>query len=371
MRGLRRHRNRKQVKIVLCMAICLLTIMTVGYAAFSTNIGLNAKGNLIECYQNRKWDFDHKKEAQEITISCPGVYLFELWGAGNNYSGGGYTSGKISLQRNDKFYLYVGEQGHDNNSDTIGGWNGGGNTIATTQGKSGMTGSGSTDVRTVSGDWDNFNSLKSRIMVAGGAGGVGGANQGANGGGLVGYDGSSTNTDYLIYLGKGGTQTAGGAAPTKYDAAQSNGTPGLFGKGGTGGASRDDTSTGGGGAGGGGYFGGSGASGLSNGTFAAGGGSSFISGHVGCIAIDQNSTESNIQQRKGTNNATCVDNSTDVLCSRHYSNYIFTETEIIDGKGYGWTNNIGSYEGQPQPDSTIAAGHIGNGHARITLISLN
>ena len=46
MRGLRRHRNRKQVKIVLGTAICLLMIMTVGYAAFSTNITINAEINV-------------------------------------------------------------------------------------------------------------------------------------------------------------------------------------------------------------------------------------------------------------------------------------------------------------------------------------
>lgn len=48
MRGLRRHRNRKQIKLVLGTAICLLMIMTVGYAAFSTNITINAKGYLFK-----------------------------------------------------------------------------------------------------------------------------------------------------------------------------------------------------------------------------------------------------------------------------------------------------------------------------------
>ena len=47
MRKLRRHRNKKQVHLAVGLIVFLLTIMTVGYAAFSTNITLNARGNVI------------------------------------------------------------------------------------------------------------------------------------------------------------------------------------------------------------------------------------------------------------------------------------------------------------------------------------
>lgn len=51
---MRRRKNKKQIKIIIFSAVCLLLIMTVGYAAFSTNITLNAKGNIIttpnECF---------------------------------------------------------------------------------------------------------------------------------------------------------------------------------------------------------------------------------------------------------------------------------------------------------------------------------
>ena len=47
MRKLRRKRNKRKVHVVLGVAICLLTFMTVGYAAFSTNITLNAKGRIL------------------------------------------------------------------------------------------------------------------------------------------------------------------------------------------------------------------------------------------------------------------------------------------------------------------------------------
>ena len=42
----RRRKNRKQVRVVIGLSICLLLIMTVGYAAFSTNLTLTAKGNI-------------------------------------------------------------------------------------------------------------------------------------------------------------------------------------------------------------------------------------------------------------------------------------------------------------------------------------
>ena len=48
---MRRHRSRrknKQIKIIMISSICLLLIMTVGYAAFSTNLNITAKGNIIK-----------------------------------------------------------------------------------------------------------------------------------------------------------------------------------------------------------------------------------------------------------------------------------------------------------------------------------
>ena len=42
----RRNKNKRQIRIVIGTAICLLLIMTAGYAAFSTNITLTAKGNI-------------------------------------------------------------------------------------------------------------------------------------------------------------------------------------------------------------------------------------------------------------------------------------------------------------------------------------
>lgn len=84
------------------------------------------------------------------------------------------------------------------------------------------------------------------------------------------------------------------------------------------------------------------------------GGSSFISGHNGCDAIAENSTSSKIIHTGQAN---------------HYSGLVFTNTIMIDGEGYNWTNVKGNYVGQIQPDGTMAKGHAGNGYARITCLN--
>lgn len=373
MRKTRGRKLKRQKKLILLSIILLMAILTTGYAAFSTKIRLNAKGNIIDCYNGKKYYYTYDNKAQEFSAPCSGTYKFELWGADSYNSIGGYVSGTITLQTNKKFYLYVGEKGHAVDTDGIGGYNGGGGSSITASGKTGGTGGGATDIRLVGGQSDSFDSLKSRIMVAGGAGGTGGYGQmkSSAGGGLNGYDGYNDNNSYLTYLGKGGTQISGGEEPQKYSSAQSNGTAGQFGLGGKGGMSNKNAQTGSGAGGGGGYFGGSGASGLSNGTFAAGGGSSFISGHTGCIAIDDSSTADNTVQ-KSINNVSCVDTPTEPLCSHHYSNLVFNNTIMIDGTGHRWTTEIG--EEMTIPSKVTKENSIdssGNGYIVITLISMS
>ena len=47
---MRRRKNQKQIRIVVGLVICLLLIMTVGYAAFSTNLTITAKANIKDVY---------------------------------------------------------------------------------------------------------------------------------------------------------------------------------------------------------------------------------------------------------------------------------------------------------------------------------
>ena len=48
MRRIGRHGRRKLNRIIVLSAFCLLFVITAGYAAFSTNISLHVKGNILE-----------------------------------------------------------------------------------------------------------------------------------------------------------------------------------------------------------------------------------------------------------------------------------------------------------------------------------
>ncbi len=279
-----------------------------------------------------------------FTVPCNGNYKLETWGA-SSYSSGGYAAGNILLNENEKLYIYIGGVANDRN----GGYNGGGNANS---GSSNNGGSGATDIRY------EQKTLYDRIMVAGAAG-HGNASKIAAGG-LSGYD----TLNYQTYISKGGTQTEGGTAGDAGDK-YGLGTSGKFGIGGNGGGSGE----GGAGGGGGGYYGGGGGGASFGGQWAGGSGSSFISGHTGCVAIEKNNSTT---PKKGTSNSECITGTTDNLCSIHYSGKEFTNTVMIDGKGYSWTNVKGELKQMPNPDGgyyDLGKGHSGNGFARITLIS--
>lgn len=314
------------------------------------------------------YDYSYTGDEQVFTVSVSGTYKIELWGAsGGNidkYLGGkgGYTAGKINLEKDNKLYIYVGGAGSD--SDYSGSYNGGG-IIFDGQIAYGRNGGGATDIRLVNGSWDNFNSLKSRIMVAAGGGGANfrnvdvsygewyGAGNGGSGGGLIGSNGESpsdTHTDpttgkaYGWNYGTGGTQISAGTQ-------MHNDTTLEYGEDYTGkfGSALQNKNQSGGGSG---YYGGG-----SVGHGGAGGGSSFISGHNGCDAIKEESTEDNIIHTGQ---------------SIHYSGLYFTDTLMIDGNGYQWTNQKEGYTGMPSSsDKNIITGNSGNGYARITLISID
>ena len=99
-----------------------------------------------------------------------------------------------------------------------------------------------------------------------------------------------------------------------------------------------------------------------NGGGIGGGGSSYISGHTGCVAVALTSTPTNIKPRFSW----CTTGTTDNTCSINYSTVYFTDTVMIDGNGYSWTNTKGSLTRMYEPNGSSANGHSGNGHARIT-----
>jgi len=280
-------------------------------------------------------EFVYTGEEQSYVVSSSGYYKLEAWGAqgghydDSNYGGkGAYTSGEIYLEKGTKLYVYVGGQGPAIVDYTnIGGYNGGGYSGNHTSAYS-SGGGGSTDFRLVGGAWNDFESLKSRIMVA--AGGGGSAYEptgvqitwGGYGGALVGGNGDGT---YNSVTSTGATQTSTGTGRT-------TDYIGFFGFG-----LQSNTDGYGGGAGGGYYAG-------VNGHGKGGsGGSSFVSGYKGCNAISEFSTSDNIVH---------------LGVSEHYSGYVFKNSSMISGN-----------ENMPTKDSSsIQLGNVGDGYARITYI---
>ena len=211
-----------------------------------------------------------------------GSYLFEAWGSAGysgvcaniSYSGGrgAYVSGYISLKEPKKIYVYVGT------NEIVNGETFNGNKII---GHS-RPGGGATDFRLKKGDkWYDLDSLKSRIMVAA-AGGGSDCHIGGDGGTFEGKLGKTVSAirptqGNQTHPGKGGKFDERGYA---YD--------GEFGVGGSG-ACVNNTNCDGAGGGGSGYYGSGGMTGVGG----SPGGSSFISGFDGCIAIDAEGNPTN------------------------------------------------------------------------------
>ena len=291
-----------------------------------------------------------------FTTPVAGDYMIECWGAqGSNMldkvgGKGGYCKGTVKLPHQ-TIYIYVGAQS--------GGFGGGGVTIDSERAAHyGNDGGGATDVRLVKGStYKEFNSLKSRIIVAAGGGGANhrnsvgedpqwGQGDGGYGGGLNGGDGlrddntmswTSANLKYIC-LCYGANQTSGGKhlrswinSSGKFDSFSNE--PHLGGKFGY--AATAPTTfvqTGGGG----GYY-----AGGSGDHVGGSGGSSFISGHSGCDAITESSIENAIVHTGQPN---------------HYSGLVFTDTQMIDGA-------------HPMPDplgGDDITGNSGNGYCIIS-----
>ena len=304
-------------------------------------------------------------EPKEHTYTVPatGTYKIELWGAqGGGISSlpggyGSYVGGNISLNADEKIYIYVGENynGYKNNASFNGGGKG---SYSTAESSVNYNGGGATDVRLVSGEWNNSSSLASRIMVAAGGGGYANwsaGSKGGNAGGLIGYDGNRVGT---ITVSTGGTQTSGGLSTDNVSEVPRAGVFGIGGYSETYSSQWIYVSGGGGG-----YYGGGSGGSISGSVGSAAGGSSYISGHTGCVAIV---SLSSVTPKTG-----CTTGTSDNSCSVHYSGKVFTNTVMIDGSGYAWTNTKGTLKQMPSLSGNYASGvgNSGNGAARVALVS--
>jgi hypothetical protein len=296
-----------------------------------------------------------------------GKYRFELWGAGNYiFKNGGYVSGILNIEKEETFYFFVGGVYSLFNS------------VHTNIVNNVVKGNGASDIRLeYYGEWHNFVSLKSRIIVAGAGGNEANITLGSShgvsvisgnygyAGGLTGYGGlygyAASHSSYVIYPGDPGGQSKGGIGGL-CTYCNTRGESGSFGKGGISGIGCYQNKSvwneyryhGSGG-----YYGSGGSGGplhLYWDPFGTGGGSSFISGHRGCNSITEDSTESNIIH---TNHP------------YHYSGLTFYDTKMIDGSGSSWMNKtVGNKNNMPNPHGglfSLSEGNVGNGFIRITI----
>ncbi|EAX99336.1 hypothetical protein TVAG_181930 [Trichomonas vaginalis G3] len=223
---------------------------------------------------------DSLEDCTPYTINLiGGTFLIEAWGSAgsaqhtqtqNSLPGlGGYSSGVLVVKKSLTLYLYIGSISFFNSIFKY---------VPSSNCFFGI-GGGSSDVRLYANetfDWSDPLSLRSRILVAGGGGGSEWTgSRGGHGGGLLGGEGyPSCGENCPDAITGGGSQIAGGKADEELK--------GLFGK-----SPINYNSADMGGIGGNGYY--SGGSNEVQG--AGGGGSSFISGYEGCIALNSSLNE--------------------------------------------------------------------------------
>lgn len=308
-----------------------------------TNI---AKGDCVDIHtiacdlSNQTYAFSYSGTSDVLTVPKTGRYLVELWGAqGGDYNAtyvggkGAYTSGIIDLTKGENLYVYVGGKGVAKTAGFNGGAPGGSSTDGTY-----TAGGGASDVRLVGGAWNNAESLKSRLMVAAGGSGSGAYAsvplRGGAAGSLVGFRGIESRQGCHT-VATGATQTSAGLT---INGASSNSGFGY--------SSQPNTyGTGGGG----GYYGGGSGSATSSCVSSGAGGSSYVSGYTGCVAIDEETS----LPKEG-----CTDGTNDNECSIHYSGRKFTSPVMKAGN-----ENMPTYDN----DGTMV-GNPGNGYVKITFL---
>ena len=341
----------------------MIRIWNHGWITYKNYNQKNMTTSLL--FANEKLTYNAIENEQVFIVPSTGTYKIELWGAKggestasrdtNHHDGkGAYVSGEIFLWKGEKLYLQVGSKGEDGekiydlrrftafgypSSGGKGGYNGGGDGMDDSELSAGGGGGGATDIRLVSGNWDDFDSLKSRIMVAGGGGGMSrlytytntsyaDAGSSGSGGTTEGIKAKVVLFDDDIY-GYGSTQTDGyqfgGGENGEWCLSTLNGL--------------------GGGAGG--YMGSH--SGACNKTdwylpTGAGGASSYVSGCKNCKAIKKSSTKDNLQFEKD---------------GVHYSGKKFKNIVMIDGD---------SKMPSTKDANKKMTGNNGDGFARITKV---
>ena len=323
-------RKYKVIMLLILVISIVALVLTSSYALFSFEEKGKIENKLVtgvysSCsYEDgTTWNFDYTGSEQTFTIPCDGEYKLETWGAqggnGNStYIGGygGYSTGIIAAQDDNKFFINVGGKGITGKF-AAGGYNGGGNSgnYETTAG----SGGGATHIAVESGLLSTLEDKKESILLVSGAGGGGSIyavesnyGYGGNGGGYIGGNGTSNKSD--DYRGIGGTQNKGGI--TVALATQGTIFQGSFGHGGSQLASGGLRVSGGGGSG---FYGGSFAY-----DYGAGGGGG--SGYIGNTLLTNkvmycyNCQESSEESTK-TVSTTCTSQTQTENCAKQGNGY--------------------------------------------------
>ena len=288
-----------------------------------------------------EWTFEYTGGEQIFIAPISGKYKLETWGAqGGNYDDtyyggyGGYSTGEITLEKNQNLFLNVGGLGNTGSSGNIaGGYNGGGMGFAQGDHYSyAGGGGGATHVAITSGVLSSLESKKDDILiVSGGGGGVSrwsyngssfSYTSGGNAGGFTGKspDVVSLGSAWKTTIATGGTQTSGGQGVS--GGVLTNGTyntkySGAFGQGASTDGKCGDSGAGGSGAGGGGFYGG-GAGAVKGGA----GGSSYIGNSLltNKVMYCYNCTESSEEATK-TISATCTSATPTANCAKSGNGY--------------------------------------------------
>lgn len=162
--------------------------------------------------------FDYTGSEQTYTVPKTGKYKLEVWGAQgatdttDKMGGlGGYSRGTISLQKNQKIYIFVGGKGQNINSGSQTGTirsypNGGAITVKSKDNYSITYSSGGSSTHIASENKlisDLSSNLQALYIASGGSGGGGyyggGASWGGSAGGGSGYIGNSLLTNKVMY----------------------------------------------------------------------------------------------------------------------------------------------------------------------------
>ncbi len=98
-----------------------------GAGTWSGNSNYNYTISLCGFENGHIWEFNYKGQADEFIVPCNGVYQLEVYGAQGGSGGsdgglGGYSYGQVNLTRDSRLYVVVGQQGIS--ATWAGTWNG-------------------------------------------------------------------------------------------------------------------------------------------------------------------------------------------------------------------------------------------------------